>query len=186
LRPLSRRRHASEAPQLTTKLPGESLDGLALPGDKALCHRLGVGCATAEEFLRSAVIVALADGYLSEPALKLLRHWSRLLQVGEELVAQLRSDCSEDPEPATHLLDPVRTWLDVIQPHEPAVVRLLVNLIPAQCPFERDVVVFGHKLAHIPPMCKINPLYDQLVGLRFRCLCFLERETPASGDGQPG
>jgi CDP-6-deoxy-D-xylo-4-hexulose-3-dehydrase len=33
---------------------------------------------------------------------------------------------------------------------------------------------FGWKLVHIPPMCKINPLYDQLVALRFRCLCRLE------------
>lgn len=34
--------------------------------------------------------------------------------------------------------------------------------------------LFGWKLVHIPPMCKINPLYDQLVALRFRCLCRLE------------
>ena len=171
--------------QLARELPGESLDNLVLPGDEALCHRLGVGSATAEEFVRSAVIVALADGYLSEPELDLLRHWSQLLQVGEELVAQLQCDCSDNPEPATHLLDPVRHWLDAIEPREPAVARLLVNLIPAQCPFERDLVVFGRKLAHIPPMCKINPLYDQLMGLRFRCLCFLEGEpSQSSGVGQ--
>jgi len=36
------------------------------------------------------------------------------------------------------------------------------------------VKLFGWKLVHIPPMCKINPLYDQLVALRFRCLCRLE------------
>lgn len=168
--------------QLARELPGESLDNLVLPGDEALCHRLGVGSATAEEFVRSAVIVALADGYLSEPELELLRHWSRLLQVGEDLVARLQSDCSEDREPAHHLLDPVRHWLEAIEPREPAVARLLVNLIPAQCPFERDLVVFGRKLAHIPPMCKINPLYEQLMGLRFRCLCFLEGETPPSSE----
>jgi hypothetical protein len=26
---------------------------------------------------------------------------------------------------------------------------------------------------HIPAMCEINPLYDQLVGLRFRSLSYL-------------
>jgi hypothetical protein len=29
---------------------------------------------------------------------------------------------------------------------------MLVRLIPAQCSFERDLVLFGRKLAHIPPI----------------------------------
>jgi len=53
------------------------------------------------------------------------------------------------------------------------VSRFLVRLIPAQCPFERDVRLFGRKVVHIPPMGKVNPLYDQLVALCFRCLCRL-------------
>jgi hypothetical protein len=47
------------------------------------------------------------------------------------------------------------------------------KMIPAQCPFERDIKIFGRTVAHIPPLCKLNPLYDQLVGLRFRALCYL-------------
>ena len=62
---------------------------------------------------------------------------------------------------------------------DPAVARFLVRLIPAQCPFERDLTLFGYKLVHIPPMCKINPLYDQLVGLRLRCLTSLEERKAA-------
>jgi hypothetical protein len=162
--------------QLLQDLPGETLDDLPHPGDEALCHRLGVGTPIAEEFLRSAVIVALADGYLSSAEVELLRHWSGLLAVGEDLVGKLESDCGEQADPNHHLIDPLRRWLDAIEPHDPAVARLLVKLIPAQCPFERDVVIFGRKLAHIPPMCKLNPLYDQLMALRFRCLCFLEGE----------
>jgi hypothetical protein len=46
-------------------------------------------------------------------------------------------------------------------------------MIPAQCPFERDVKLFGHKIVHIPPLCKLNPIYEQLVGLRFRALSYL-------------
>ncbi|WP_255090591.1 Mo-dependent nitrogenase C-terminal domain-containing protein [Vulcanococcus limneticus] len=169
---------------LAAELPGESLEQLPLPGDAALCHRLGIGTSIAEEFLRSAVILALADGYLSEREVELLRHWSQLLAVGEDLVGKLESDCGDSPNPNHHLLDPLRHWLDAIHPHDPAVAELLVKLIPAQCPFERDVVILGRKVGHIPPMCKVNPLYDELMGLRFRCLCFLEGEDvpPATAD----
>jgi hypothetical protein len=76
----------------------------------------------------------------------------------------------------TDLLQPLREWLDNIEIHSPKIAKLIAKLIPAQCPFERDIVVFGHKIAHIPPLCKLNPLYDQFVGLRFRALCYLVDE----------
>lgn len=56
---------------------------------------------------------------------------------------------------------------------DPKVARFLCKMIPAQCPFERDVKLFGDKVVHIPPMCKLNPLYEQLVGLRFRAMSYL-------------
>jgi len=71
------------------------------------------------------------------------------------------------------LLQKVRQWFDEIEIDNRRVARLIAKLIPAQCPFERDIVVFGRKIAHIPPLCKFNPLYDQFVGLRFRALCYL-------------
>jgi hypothetical protein len=71
------------------------------------------------------------------------------------------------------ILKPVRNWLDGVEIADRDTAHLLCKLIPAQCPFERDIVVLGHKLGHIPPMCKINPIYEQLVGLRFRSLCYL-------------
>jgi hypothetical protein len=71
------------------------------------------------------------------------------------------------------LLQPLRNWLDSREIHNPNVARLIAKTIPAQCPFERDIILFGHKVAHIPPMCKLNPFYDQFVGLRFRALCYL-------------
>jgi hypothetical protein len=71
------------------------------------------------------------------------------------------------------LLQPVRHWLDAIQFNDPKLARLVSQLIPAQCPFERDIKLFGRKVGHIPPLCKLNPLYEQLVGLRFRALCYL-------------
>ncbi len=71
------------------------------------------------------------------------------------------------------LVQPVRQWLDRIAVRDPQVARWLCQLIPARCPFERDIELLGHHLFHIPPMCKLNPVYDELVGLRFRSLSFL-------------
>jgi hypothetical protein len=173
--------------QLTRDLPGLQLADLHQPGAAALAHRFGVGTPLAEEFLQSAVLVALTDGHVSAAELDLLRHWSEVLQVGEAMIVDLlraptsrQGDidirCDTDLHPG--LLDGMRRFLDGIEPSDPEVARFLVRLIPAQCPFERDVKLFGWKVVHIPPMCKINPLYEQLVGLRFRCLCRLEE----SGD----
>lgn len=166
---------------LAQELPGQSLEALHHPGDGALLHRLGRGSAEADQFLRSAVVVALADGRLGEAELSLLRHWSQLLRVGEAVLADLHQDADADGA-TDSTLERLRGWLDAQAPSDPAVARLLVKLIPAQCPFERDVVVLGRRLVHIPPMCRINPLYEQLMALRFRCLCLLAGETPPTPD----
>ncbi len=71
------------------------------------------------------------------------------------------------------VLQPLRQWLDSLPIDNPKLARFLYKVIPGQCPFERDIMLFGHKLAHIPPLCKLNPLYEELVGLRFRSLCYL-------------
>jgi hypothetical protein len=76
-------------------------------------------------------------------------------------------------EPKLNILKPLRQWLDSLDVQNRKFAKLIAKLIPAQCPFERDIVLFGRKIAHIPPMCKLNPLYEQLVGLRFRALCYL-------------
>lgn len=172
---------------LRHELPAGGWEQLLLPGTEALIHRFGVATPLAEDFLRSAVLVALADGHLSAPEMVLLRQWSGALRVGEDLLASLPDTCCES-EGSSGLLDPLKAWLDRLDPADPAVARFLVRLIPAQCPFERDLRLFGHKLVHIPPMCKINPLYEQLVALRFRCLTSLaELESQASAAaGAPG
>lgn len=82
------------------------------------------------------------------------------------------------------LLDRLRRWLDGIGPRHASVARLLVWLIPARCPFERDVVIAGRKILHIPPLCKINPLFEEVAALRFRALCLLEsQQASAQGGG---
>ncbi|NBO30436.1 MAG: nitrogenase [Cyanobacteria bacterium WB6_1B_304] len=68
---------------------------------------------------------------------------------------------------------PLRNWLNNLAVTEPHIARIICHIIPSQCPFERDVIMFNHKLFHIPPLCKLNPFYEEFVGLRFRALCFL-------------
>ncbi|MEG3977082.1 Mo-dependent nitrogenase C-terminal domain-containing protein [Microcoleus sp. herbarium8] len=163
---------------------------------------LGKDTAKGENFLRTAVMVALADGTysLSEDevlykfctalghsvgAIESLRHTiedsnsdpqgpnsqitfdSNSIPAGTPLSSPLRKPQHKD------LLQPVKDWLDGWEVHDPRVAHFVCKMIPPQCPFERDVVLFGRKIVHIPPMCQINPLYEQLVGMRFRALCYL-------------
>ena len=70
-----------------------------------------------------------------------------------------------------------RHWLDTIQISNVQQAHILCKIIPAQCPFERKITLFGRQLFQIPPMCKLNPLYDEVVSLRFRALCYLTLES---------
>jgi hypothetical protein len=72
-------------------------------------------------------------------------------------------------------LKPWQQWLETIEVITPGQAHFLCKFIPAQCPFERDVQLGSWQL-HIPPLCKLNPFYDQFVILRFRALSFLADE----------
>lgn len=76
-------------------------------------------------------------------------------------------------QPAIDVFLPLRRWLDNVQVQSPDLAHRICQMIPAQCPFERTVKLFGRTLFHIPPLCKLNPVYDQVVALRFRALCYL-------------
>ncbi|MBD2303142.1 Mo-dependent nitrogenase C-terminal domain-containing protein [Nostoc sp. FACHB-87] len=73
-------------------------------------------------------------------------------------------------------LQKVRKWLESREINNIQLAHFVCRVIPSQCPFERDVTLFGRKLFHIPAMCKLNPFYEQLVSLRFRALCYLADE----------
>jgi Mo-dependent nitrogenase C-terminus len=73
-------------------------------------------------------------------------------------------------------LKPMRDWLDNLKISNPRLAHKLCQLIPSQCPFERDLNLFGRTLVHIPPMCKLNPLYEEVVMLRFKAMCYLADE----------
>jgi hypothetical protein len=81
--------------------------------------------------------------------------------------------------PRTSIFQPlksIRHWLNSIRVQDRDFAHLLCKLIPAQCPFERDITLFGKTLLHIPPLCKLNPLYDEVVYLRFRAMSYLADE----------
>lgn len=74
---------------------------------------------------------------------------------------------------AVDLLSPVRQWLDKIEVKDAGLAHFLCKQIPSQCPFERRVQFKGRTLLYIPPLCKLNPVYNEVVALRFRALCYL-------------
>ncbi|KKD36617.1 MAG: Mo-dependent nitrogenase C-terminal domain-containing protein [Limnoraphis robusta] len=76
----------------------------------------------------------------------------------------------------SRLFNPLGQWLDSLEIHDPQFALFLYKAIPAQCPFEREFKIAGRTFLKIPPLCKLNPLYDQVVGLRFRAMCYLVDE----------
>ncbi|MEO1386692.1 MAG: Mo-dependent nitrogenase C-terminal domain-containing protein [Cyanobacteria bacterium J06634_6] len=205
--------HAMVESEFAPAIEFESLD----PVEPSQLLLLELSPAAAQNFLRMAVMVALADGTYSEAESDQILAFAEVLSPDEESLATLRSTLSKlvaaqtiDAEtnaetmaeraPAraatsedasstgassslhppenkeNHGVDPLkpaREWLDQLSVEDPRLAKFVCKLVPSQCPFERDVKVFGHKIVHIPPMCKINPLYEQLVGLRFRALSYL-------------
>ncbi len=160
----------------------------------------------AENFLRMAVMVAIADGLYSAAEDKVLMEFCQALNLDTAVLQALQStlynlrQIKEEVPPGTSLTDeketvpvaaaaspltppapktgpdplkPMREWLDQLQVQDTRLARFVCKMIPSQCPFEQDVTLFGKKVVHIPPMCKLNPLYEQLVGLRFRALSHL-------------
>ena len=74
------------------------------------------------------------------------------------------------------LLHSVRQWLESIEVRNPKIAKLFCRIIPGRCPFEQEIKLFDRTIFRIPPLCKLNPLYEELVDLRFRCLSYLADE----------
>lgn len=170
--------------ELGTKLDLSCLESITA---EELAAVLGKNKQIAENFLRTAVMVAIADGTYSVSEDTIIQQFCQVLGQKNEVLASLRHTICDRPQsqhklgaPPHHMsvnmLQPVRHWLDGLEIHDPKLARLLCKMIPSQCPFERDVKLFGHKIVHVPPLCKLNPLYEQLVGLRFRALSYLADE----------
>ncbi len=78
--------------------------------------------------------------------------------------------------PKIDLFAPLRQWLNHIEINDPRFAHSLCRWIPTQCPFARKIKLFGYTIINIPPLCKLNPFYEELMGLRFRAICYLADE----------
>lgn len=76
--------------------------------------------------------------------------------------------------PGFDLLAPLRRWFNQIEFRSSKLAHLICFIIPCTCPFERNITLplFG-KTIHVPPLCKLNPLYNEFVFLRLRALTYL-------------
>lgn len=174
---------AKDLANLDPDLPLETIN------PEELATELGKDPDTGENFLRTAVLVAIADGVYSPPEYKLLHEYCAALEIEVEALEYLEQTICK-PEDQTDVLDssqaqthphpdalkPVKNWLDSMEIKDPRVAHFICRMIPPQCPLERDINLFGRNLAHIPPLCKLNPLYEEVVGLRFRALSYLADE----------
>jgi Mo-dependent nitrogenase C-terminus len=80
------------------------------------------------------------------------------------------------PQPKRDLLQPLRQRIERLEINTPALAHRICSLIPAQCPFARKIKLFSWTILEIPPLCKLNPLYEDLMMLRFRSLSYLADE----------
>ena len=67
----------------------------------------------------------------------------------------------------------IKEKLESLEINRKETAEKIVKLIPSQCPFAKEIKVFDRMICKIPPLCKLNPFYDDLMVLRFRALCFL-------------
>ncbi len=182
--------------QLTEDLADlHGVDNLDAITPEELVANLGKEPETAENFLRTAVLVAVADGVYSPPEYELLRQFSDALEIEVEALKSLENTLykpeaqetttgeaspltppSKKSQPSVDVLYPVKDWLEGMEIKDPRLAKFVCKVIPPQCPFERDINLFGRTIAHIPPLCKLNPLYEQFTMLRFRSLSYLADE----------
>jgi tellurite resistance protein len=135
-----------------------------------LSGALGSDKAAAENFLRMAVMVALADGIYSSEEDDQLHSFCSALDLDHDILVSVRSTLYDlkggdgtapprAPEEGHSLepLKPAKEWLDQLEVSDPRLARFICKLVPPQCPFERDVKLFGRKIVHIPPCASSTP-----------------------------
>ncbi len=84
--------------------------------------------------------------------------------------------CLTQNQSKNDILFPLRQWLETREIRDAKSARFLCQMIPSRCPFAREIKFFGKTIFTIPPLCKLNPLYEEVVTLRFKALCYLADE----------
>ena len=105
--------------------------------------------------------------------MNLVQHTFETLHIASLIDRQPNQSPVTKAKSKIDLLYPLRRWLNNIEIDNSAFAHRICQLIPSQCPFERELKLFGRTIAKIPPMCKLNPLYNEIIALRFRAICYL-------------
>jgi hypothetical protein len=77
-----------------------------------------------------------------------------------------------DIAPPPGLVVSLRQALNHIEIRQAQTAHLLCRLIPGRCPFARTFRLGTYQVS-IPPLCQLNPLYEELMALRMRALDYL-------------
>ena len=85
----------------------------------------------------------------------------------------MQSSFSPQKTRSVSLLNPLRQHLKSITIKNAQQAHFVCGLIPARCPFERKIALNRRTLISIPPLCKLNPFYEEVSALRFNALTFL-------------
>ncbi|MBE9216631.1 Mo-dependent nitrogenase C-terminal domain-containing protein [Plectonema cf. radiosum LEGE 06105] len=76
----------------------------------------------------------------------------------------------------SRLMTLIRRWLNNFPVNNVNLAKWMCKLIPNSCPFEYDLKLWGDAIIHIPPLCKLNPFYEEFMQLRWRALSYLADE----------
>ncbi|MBW4621684.1 MAG: nitrogenase [Cyanosarcina radialis HA8281-LM2] len=77
----------------------------------------------------------------------------------------------------TYLIDiiitPLCQHLESVEINNYITARIVCQIIPASCPFKREIKLFDRTIVRIPALCQLNPFYEQIIGLRCKSLEYL-------------
>ena len=73
----------------------------------------------------------------------------------------------------------LKTQIDRVQINSSAQAQWICKLLPSSCPFERNFTLFGHSF-HSPALCQLNPLFPQLMLLRYKALTYIASNSAQS------
>jgi len=82
---------------------------------------------------------------------------SAFINIKPSLENHLTVDQNKITRRKIDLLQPLLQWLDSLEIENRKSALLLARLIPAQCPFERDVILFGRKNSSYSPNVQAKP-----------------------------
>ena len=112
---------------------------------EALAAVLGKESKAAENFMRTAVMMAIADGTYSRPEDQVLQQFCQALGLEPKILESLRLTLNYHPDStiegvaqteAHHLepLKPVQEWLDHLDVEDPRLAKFLCKMIPPGSP----------------------------------------------------